>query len=241
MDHEIKFFNIFFLLISFRSFRMMNMKQKPTHRMEIEIGKDDSEDRFHHNSPTLCKICLESSRKYYQLSCHTHHRYCIICLRKYIDHCLSNGITMIPCPEYQSCDGLLNEKELKDILSSQSYRQYQDYKTYRMGFCCPYCLQIRNPNDPTVSSQICCLSCHKVFCLFHSNAHSPSMTCADYENHIRRADQLSYLLIEKTSQRCPSCQFPTEKVSGRNSMKCLLCKKVSHGQCLWLLIITSSF
>jgi hypothetical protein len=180
-------------------------------------------------SPPCCKICLDSSSsiKFYQFSCHNNHRYCIRCLRSYVDHSLSSGNTRLPCPEFQSCSSFISDKQLKDFLTSKSYQKYQDYKSFRKSKFCPFCQTTQNNEEMEgMLSQIACQECQKTYCLYHSNAHSPSMTCSEYESNLRETDAVSYHLIAKTSQKCPSCQFPTEKISGCNSMRCVNCKSV---------------
>lgn len=162
----------------------------------------------------------------YTLSCTKNHSYCYNCLKNYINSSLQNGNTMILCPESYHCHSYLKEKNIRDILSTKSYLQYQEFKLLRMSIICPFCGAQQNRCDSKNNPQICCHQCMNIYCLYHSNAHPATITCAEYENNLREIDQSSYRLIRNTSQLCPSCQIPTTKISGCNSMKCSICQKV---------------
>jgi hypothetical protein len=179
----------------------------------------------------FCCICYEHCdlSSCCTISCSLSHQYCKDCLVKYIQHQIENGLTTIYCPESLLCSGFIHQNDLKRILSSSSYEKWKCFQKYRMNHQCPFCshlLPLQNKED-SAGSQISCNFCGEYFCVYHSNAHSPLITCRQYEQNLKERDQVSYELIDKISQKCPSCQFPTQKISGCDSMKCSICKKVS--------------
>jgi hypothetical protein len=177
----------------------------------------------------FCRICLEHCdlSSCITISCSSSHQYCQECLVKYIQHQIENGSTTILCPEFLSCSGFIHQNDLKRILSSTNYEKLKCYQKYRMNQQCPFCSHALSSKDDS-SSLISCSFCGESSCLYHSNAHPPFTTCLEYEQNLKEIDHLSYQLIERISQRCPSCQFPTQKISGCDSMRCSICKKVSN-------------
>ena len=109
-------------------------------------------------------------------------------------------------------------------MDAETWEKYEKFKanlenTYSRQ--CPYCdhTQNGNPDQPIMTCEN--VECGKQYCLYHSNAHPPSMTCEEYELSIAKETKMNEMAIKEMGDNvkpCPQCGFRILKNGGCNHM-----------------------
>uniref|UniRef100_A0A7S0B882 RBR-type E3 ubiquitin transferase n=1 Tax=Pyrodinium bahamense TaxID=73915 RepID=A0A7S0B882_9DINO len=180
----------------------------------------------------LCCICLENipvSNRLVMGQCSREaHASCKDCLKTYLRLRVEEGrVDELRCPRTgdDGCNAFATVEELKEWLGDKVSEKYERFSQMRADpklRACPDCSRLCSPEskpDGGVVAEMSCADCYCAFCYYHSNAHAPgSEACMEYERHIVKQQQLDAGLYG--TRPCPSCGFPTEKVSGCNHMTC---------------------
>ena len=130
---------------------------------------------------------------------------------------------------YRPCGEKIEETDIHQLVDQDTWDKYQRFKanlknTYSRQ--CPFCGHTQNgdPNQPIMTCEN--LECKKQYCLYHSNAHPPSMTCEAYELSIAKETKMNEMAIAEMGddvKPCPQCNFRIIKNGGCNHMKCVKC------------------
>lgn len=68
-----------------------------------------------------------------------------------------------------------------------------------------------------------CEACGAQYCYAHANAHTPSVSCEEYERSQASVWAADQALVAKTCRACPGCSSPIEKNDGCNTLRCVRC------------------
>lgn len=151
------------------------------------------------------------------------HMYCEATIKRSIE--IMAKSTTCTCPY---CYKSMRDSEIKSLLSQELYFKYnrrlllQKNKNYRE---CPFCNALCKTCTPRGSTNMKCGSCKKAFCFDHGSAHTPEVTCQEYEDIFARRERKSIETVQKTTKACPFCAVRIEKNGGCPHILCL-CGKV---------------
>lgn len=179
----------------------------------------------------LCAICGENesnSNSFVTKSCPHQHRYCVTCMKHWINSLINDGTTILHCPD-ASCvkslkSSILDSDEVKLLATAEVFNKYIRYKNvqgnehYRE---CPTCGT--SVIHESVNPEIVCVNCSAKYCFMHGNAHL-NTTCDDYARKINQELKASTALINRITKQCPQCKAPTEKNNGCNHITCKICQ-----------------
>lgn len=184
-------------------------------------------------TPTFrCCVCLENVSVAHRLllkGCGREaHAACKECLPTYLRLRIEEGRVRelrCPCAGDDGCEAMAAEEELQLWLAPEvceKFRRFVQMDSDPKLRACPCCSRLCSPQtaaDGSVVADMYCEDCACRFCYYHSNAHAQGLeACAAYERHVVKQQLLDAGL--HGTKPCPSCGFPTEKVSGCNHMTC---------------------
>mmetsp|Transcript_78866 Transcript_78866/g.223159 ORF Transcript_78866/g.223159 Transcript_78866/m.223159 type:complete len:445 (-) Transcript_78866:114-1448(-) len=184
-------------------------------------------------TPTFhCCICLENiplTNQVVMSQCGREgHAACEVCLKTYLRLRIEEDrVDELRCPRNgdAGCEAHATEDELRSWVSDQVFDKYERFSRMRADpklRACPKCCRLCSPDvnsDGTIKAEMICEDCGCTYCYYHSLAHAPGAeACAAYEKSLVK-QQLCDAVFYGTKP-CPSCGFPTEKVSGCNHMTC---------------------
>ena len=180
----------------------------------------------------FCNICHANhriSKGFVLRSCS--HRFCDEYVKNYIENRVNRGQLIIRCfhplRKKSSCRQIIEEEDLFQIISAESWKKYQRFKANgnRLLRQCPYCshVQIGNDNNPITT----CLNayCGKLYCLYHGDAHSAVTKCEKYELSITTEARMNEMtkISDDETKPCPKCNLAFYKNGGCNHLKCTSC------------------
>lgn len=179
----------------------------------------------------LCAICGENesiANSFVTKTCPHEHRYCLNCMKHWINTLIEDGTTILHCPD-ASCvkslhNSILDSDEVQQLTTAEVFSKYTRYKNvqnndrYRE---CPSCST--SVVHEAVNPEIICAKCNTKYCFMHGNAH-PTMTCDKYAVKINNELKSSAALINRITKKCPQCKAPTEKNNGCNHITCKICQ-----------------
>jgi len=180
----------------------------------------------------LCGICLcqEDVRQAFTLPL-CKHQFCRSCLSAYLTSQINDGHTDIRCPAVEGeanlrCQIMLAPRDVAANISDREvlakFGRFRATKEYENMRACPKCSQLAegSPEQP----RIVCPRCNFVYCLVHSDAHPPDVSCEEFEQRNRVQDEASSAYVQQTSKNCPGCGVRTHKFAGCNHMSCSQCR-----------------
>lgn len=164
-----------------------------------------------------CDICLEEKNLYAVLKCKD--KYCMDCLKTYVQSELKNFNLEIKCPNHKTCKHIFNKNEIVQFIDSkESCDKLNEIKQvkYLDGLNIFYC-KCGEAYEVEEKRNVFCMKCLKESCS------SCSLTPHSGECIRVPKDQLE--LVEKgIIKHCPKCKIIIEKNNGCNHMTCAKCK-----------------
>jgi hypothetical protein len=169
-----------------------------------------------------CHVCYDDvvvSKAMTLASCG--HKYCASCLKPYLEHKIAEGNVYPACfhpidSAGATCGVAMTADQMEQLVAPEVYTKYGTFrfnKEHQHARECPYCKQSQDYTGP--KNPVCvCVTCGKVFCFNHGNAHEDG-TCADYELKHAHEEALSRAKIAKISKPCPGCHCDVEKDGAR--------------------------
>lgn len=167
----------------------------------------------------VCPICFEEKKKNITFQCRD--RYCISCIKTYIQSEFKNFNLNIKCPNYRICKHELSKIELAQFLDSKEMRnKYDDIiqnkylDTLSIFYCkCGEAYEVEGKQN------VCCIKCLKKSC--------SSCSLPPHSGECIRVPRDQLELVEKgIIKHCPNCKVIIEKNMGCNKMRCIKC---NHG------------
>jgi len=180
----------------------------------------------------MCRICLcyEELRHAFTVPNCTH-QFCVTCLSGYLTSQIVDGRILLQCPdmgeENRRCDSILTTADVAAVVADPAVlaklERFRAARENPESCVCPDCNAILK-GDPA-APRVTCITCGRVFCFLHSDAHPPEESCADFELRSKGHDACTQDLLNKTSKPCPKCSARTYKYTGCNHMKCSQCSQ----------------
>lgn len=164
-----------------------------------------------------------------------HHQFCVECIKQFIVNKINHGHVNLKCfypipPNDKPCGQIISSIDIHQLCTEETWNKYQKFKsnlenTYSRQ--CPYCdhTQIGHPDHPIITCEN--IDCLKLYCLYHSNAHSMEINCEQYELSVAKETKMNEMAIHEFGDKCkscPQCKFKIFKTGGCNHMKCVKCK-----------------
>lgn len=165
-----------------------------------------------------CSICLDETQKNIGFKCK--HKFCLKCIKTYVELELTKFNIEIKCPNYESCKHVLDKSELGVFISSKElldkYNEIKQNKfidALNIFYCrCgeAYEIEGKSKDEKTI---IFCSKCQRESC---SRCSLPP-----HRGECVRVTPDQIELVEKgIIKHCPKCRFPIEKNKGCDHMKC---------------------
>ena len=180
----------------------------------------------------ICSICYNDIQNHLivKLS-QCSHEFCQNCLKTYINNSISQNILDIRCP-YDQCQEYIEEKIIKEYLSSSRYEDYLRYKLNNEMAknsdirWCPRkeCGKWIKVSKPTL--EVKC-QCGQLICYNCGESLHFGKTCQQ-----RLYQDLKLYALHGKVKMCPKCKSRTEKLTGCNHMTCSRCKFEYCWRCL---------
>ncbi|KAH3746125.1 E3 ubiquitin-protein ligase RNF19A [Pelomyxa schiedti] len=188
----------------------------------------------------MCPICFSEvplAQMYVLDLCF--HRFCLACIRDYMNTNITEGATALKCPE-PSCTCHITPSEVKQLMDRSTYLKYEDFSLKAALAAIPdvrWCPKANCGNAMIISGGLSakCLNpkCRFMFCIKCRDEWHPDISCEMYQKwklENNEADSRFAEWASSHSKPCPKCNAGIEKNGGCNHMTCKGC---GHQFC-WL-------
>ncbi|CAB95997.1 E3 ubiquitin-protein ligase dbl4 [Schizosaccharomyces pombe] len=200
------------------------------------VGLSGSKQRevVHHEG--TCEICYdEGCLPFFSAECD--HEFCLACYRQYLDSRISEGESVIQCPE-ESCTQIVSIQSITKVLDEKSLDRYHrlldrsfvddnDHLRWCPAPDCEFAIEchVTQASLSSVVPTVTC-NCGKQFCFGcgHDN-HQPTI-CPLVKIWLQKCqdDSETANWIHANTKECPKCSTTIEKNGGCNHMTCKKCK-----------------
>jgi hypothetical protein len=211
----------------------IKLKDKPAKPKILNDIPDSLLLEFQSVNPTIeCNCCYEDKLIEDFGSCTEGHLICKVCIKRHAENTIfelsSHKIKCIDCST--KCFGIFDEDILKNVLSSQVLREYDNIKKISEmkelsvdDINIKICQHCGAGTDIGISQQelLVCMECFKDTCLKCNNVNHPNKPC--YVNNIRLGKQHE-IEENKTDEiiiRCKTCNKSLFKEDGCNNVRCI--------------------
>ena len=228
--------------------KSINNKENPNFdNSKLEKYGINSETINQFNNPEICKICCSNNINKDNIAqkCCLHY-FCDECIKNYMTYQINNGIVLeIKCL-MAGCPHIYTSEEIKENISSQTYRKYLRFYSNQIKMKnpekiyinCPFidCDELVDVTDIQKGNVICgkghvfCNECRKI-----GGHNRQDSICNKNEFNLDLLNELKKKNPTKiyiNYKQCPECKVLIEKNDGCNEMKCLNCGFVFCWLCL---------
>jgi hypothetical protein len=182
----------------------------------------------------ICPICFDEINYSCRLDCN--HRYCKICIFKYIEIKINDREPKIYCPD-ELCNKIIPYYKINDIIkkNNELLNKYKNICDLGKKLClmCSICNNICKKKKNT--NKVFCSNCKKYYCYICNEHHKKLADYDDCPNELNINNTISEITLALKGANiklCPICRIVIYREDGCDSIRCKYCRVKFCWNCL---------